>query len=118
MELTVREAATLLGRSPRAVRAQAARGELPAVKRGRQWLIVSEGVPLTPTQRRAVQARADSVRAVVEAALPGRDARSTGDRYRGLGDLEAFVLVRDAARGARALGAALPAELVPELEGA
>ncbi|MFH1467218.1 MAG: helix-turn-helix domain-containing protein [Pseudomonadota bacterium] len=106
MELSVREAATLLGRSPRTVRAQAARGELPAVKRGNVWLIKGEHLPLTERQRRAVQGRADEVRAAVEAALPGRGATTPGDRRKGLADLDAFQV------GA-ALLAALRAETVP-----
>ena len=51
MELTVREAAALMGRSARPVRAQVARGELPGVKRGGRWLIPRKALPLTEAQR-------------------------------------------------------------------
>ncbi len=39
MHLSIREAATLLEKSPRAFRAQVARGDLPAVKRNGRWRI-------------------------------------------------------------------------------
>ena len=53
MELSITEAATLLGRSARTVRAQVARGELPGFKRGGQWVIRKEALPLSEAQRRA-----------------------------------------------------------------
>ena len=58
MELTITEAATLLGRSPRTVRAQVARGELPGFKRGGQWVIRREALPLSEAQRAALQQKA------------------------------------------------------------
>ncbi len=103
MELSVREAATLLGRSPRTVRAQAARGELPAVKRGRSWFIRQQDLPLTEPQRRAVQARADEVRACLDEALPGRAASTPGDRRRTLADLDAFRIGADLLGAMRAV---------------
>ncbi len=90
MELTVREAAALLGRSPRAVRAQLARGDLPAVKRGGRWRIERRHLPLTEAQRQALQAKADTVRQAVEEALPSRLARTPGQKSRSLADLDAF----------------------------
>lgn len=90
MDLTVREAAVLLGRSVRTVRDQAARGALPARRSGRGWVIASDHLPLTEAQRRALQARAGMVRDVVDQALPSRDARSSGDARRSLADLDAF----------------------------
>jgi excisionase family DNA binding protein len=69
MELTIREAATLLGRSERAVRAQVARKALPAVKRGGRWMTPRHALPLTDAQRQAVREKADDVRAAVESAV-------------------------------------------------
>lgn len=115
MLLTVREVATLLGKSPRTVRAQAERGELPALKRGGRWAIEGDQLPLSAPQKRSLQARAQAIRATVEAVLPGRDARTPGDRRRGLGDLDAFLLLSEAIGLARAQS---PAEVLAELEAA
>ncbi len=90
MELTVREVATLLGRSLRTVRAQVERGELPGVKRKGQWRIPRQSLPLTEAQRRALQAKAETLRQTVESVLPSRLALSTGHRSRSLADLDAF----------------------------
>ena len=90
MELSIREVAVLLGRSPRTVRAQASRGDLPGVKRNGRWRIERRNLPLTEDQRRALQAKADTIRDTVEAALPSRMARSAGQRTRSIADLEAF----------------------------
>ncbi|HMV68939.1 MAG TPA: helix-turn-helix domain-containing protein [Myxococcota bacterium] len=90
MEITAREAAVLLGRSIRTVRDQAARGALPARKDGRDWKIRIEHLPLTESQRAALQARAAMVRDVVDQALPPRDAATPGETRRTLADLDAF----------------------------
>ena len=82
MELSIREAATLLHQSPRTVRDRAARGDLPAQKRDGHWVIRSEHLPLDARQQRAVQARADELRAALDAALPGRAAATPGGRVR------------------------------------
>ena len=80
MELSVREAATLMGRSPRTVRAQLARGELPGVKRGGRWRVQRRHLPLTEDQRRALQTKADGIRQLVDDALPGRTATTSTDQ--------------------------------------
>ena len=69
MELTITEAATLLGRSPRTVRAQVARGELPGFKRGGQWVIRREALPLSEAQRAAL-ARNPRMFVVGQSPLP------------------------------------------------
>lgn len=92
MEITVTEAAALLGRSVRTVRAQVARGELPGIKRGGQWFVNKAALPLTEPQRAAMQAKADTLRGALEQALPPRLARSGGSLRRGLADLDAFRL--------------------------
>lgn len=58
MELTIREAAPLLGRSMRALRAKIARGELQATRRGRTWILTLEDLPLSSAQRRRWQQNA------------------------------------------------------------
>jgi excisionase family DNA binding protein len=90
MELSVREAALFLERSPRTVRAQLARGELPGVKRGGRWRIDRRHLPLTEAQRRGLQQKADSLRQTMEAALPSRLATTAGQRSRSIADLAAF----------------------------
>lgn len=111
MELSITEAAALLGRSVRTVRAQVARGELPGVKRGGQWFIPKAALPLTEPQRAALQDRADSLRNTLEDALPARLAHTPSQR-RGLADLDAFRV------GAVLLGAlrAAPPGLPPGLD--
>lgn len=92
MDLTIREAAALLGRSPRAVRAQVARGELPGTRRGRAWILDSQKLPLTAEQHREFQPRAARVREMVDSALPSR-AASTRDRKRhSAADLRPFQM--------------------------
>ncbi len=90
MELTVREAAVLLARKPRTIRAQLARGELPGKKRDGVWRLESRTLPLTEAQRGVLQRKADRVRQVVEGALPSRMAASAGQRSRSIADLDAF----------------------------
>jgi excisionase family DNA binding protein len=90
MELSVREAATLMGRSPRTVRAQVARGELPGIKKNGQWRIRRRHLPLTEAQHLALQEKAQNVRDAVESVLPSRIARHSSDRTKSIIDLEAF----------------------------
>ncbi len=90
MELSVQEAATLLGRSPRTVRSQLASGELAGRKRGGRWRIERRDLPLTEAQRAGLQGKADRIRRSVEEALPSRMARSRGQRTRSIADLDAF----------------------------
>lgn len=91
MELTIREAAPLLGRSARAVRAKIERGELPARRQGRVWLIPLASLPLTATQRASMQRRAEQMHAAVDDATPSRMATTRDRRTRSVGDLHAFA---------------------------
>ncbi len=97
MRLTTREAATIMGRSRRTVRAQVARGDLPGVKRNGQWTIERRHLPLTEAQRRKLQRKASGLRRAVDEALPPRLARALGDSSRSLADLAAFRLGLDLA---------------------
>jgi excisionase family DNA binding protein len=89
MLLTVDEAATLLHISPRAVRARLQRGELKGHKDGGQWRVSRAALPLTAERHRELQARADTIREVVDNALPSR-APSLRPQKRHLPDLMAF----------------------------
>ena len=90
MELTIREAAVLLGRKPRTLRAQLARGELPGRKLDGVWRLESRQLPLTEAQRDALQRKADRVRQAVDDVLPSRMAASPQQRSRSIADLDAF----------------------------
>ena len=94
MLLSVQEAATVLGCSTRAVRARLERGDLPGTKQRGRWRIRREDLPLERQQQRALQERADAVGAAVEAALPSRIARTSGQRAVSVADLEPFRVCR------------------------
>lgn len=79
MELTLREAATILDITPRAARARVRRGTLRGYKRGGRWLIPRAALDDDPGQRRRLRAVSDETRATVEGALPDREARSVSD---------------------------------------
>lgn len=90
MLLNVADAATVLGISARAVRARLTKGQLPGRKVEGTWRVPREALPLTDGQRAALQARADEVRAVVDAALPSRGSRRDDRRHRSVVDLAAW----------------------------
>jgi hypothetical protein len=92
MLLSLREAAILLGRSPRTLRAQVARGEVKGVKQNNRWMIARAALPMSDSRLAEVQRRAEQVRAEVEAALPSR----TGARKpRSIEDFAPFRVVRE-----------------------
>jgi excisionase family DNA binding protein len=91
MDITIREAAPLLGRSVRAVRARIARGELPARRQGRTWLIPLDSLPLTSEQRASMLRRADEARDAVDRVLPSRLGDSRGRKRRSVLDLVPFA---------------------------
>lgn len=72
MLLTVVEAAQLLGTSPRTVRGRLARGTLKGRKKGGQWVIPRDALPLPEAEHRRLQERAEAIRETVDAALPSR----------------------------------------------
>lgn len=69
MHLTIREVATLLNISERAVRLRIERGSLVAHKRAGRWVIARDALADEPTERRAHVAKADRIRSAVEAGL-------------------------------------------------
>jgi len=70
MDLTLREAAARLQVRPRTLRDRIRRGEQPAYKRGRQWMIRPADLPLTEAQRAAVQSGDVVLHGAVDAAIP------------------------------------------------
>ncbi len=95
MELSVREAATLLGRPARTLRGQLKRGEIRGVMRDGAWRIPREHLPMTDAQRAALQGRADEARRAVEDALPSRLAVTAARTPKSLLDLDGFRIGRD-----------------------
>lgn len=69
MDLSIREVVTLTGTSERAMRARIARGSLHGFKRAGQWRVPREALQDDPAERRQAGAKADRIRAVVEAGL-------------------------------------------------
>ncbi len=96
MELSLREAATLIGRSSRTLRAQLSRGEIVGTKRNGHWTVDRHALPMTDSQRLALQSRADAVRDAVESALPSRLAERPGQRRKSVADLDAFRHAKEA----------------------
>ena len=89
MDLTIREAATVLGVRPRTVRDRLKRGTLTGHKRGGRWVIPRHALPLNDVQRQALHAKADSLRDALEAALPAPARRGASQRLR---DLDVYRL--------------------------
>jgi hypothetical protein len=98
MQLSLREAAALLGRSARTLRAQVARGEIQGEKKGGRWTVSRWALPMTEAQRRTLLARADEVRATVDAALPSRTAPHVTKKRRSVADLDCFRAAIDLRR--------------------
>ncbi len=86
MELSIREAATLLGKSARTVRNQVTAGKLEGFKRGGRWVIPRHALPLDAAQRRRMREKATVLRAAVEGALPSKGLR--------LDEIACFAIVR------------------------
>jgi excisionase family DNA binding protein len=88
MELSLTDAARLLGKSPRQVRYLIKNGKLTATKDGARWRIQSEDLPLSEGQLRARARKAQDARDLVEQAL-GPHGRLADKRY-SVRDLRAF----------------------------
>ncbi len=69
MELTISEAAHLIGKSNRQIRYLIKNGKLPAHKRGGQWFVKRSELPLTQAQAMAAERKLSRARDVVEEAL-------------------------------------------------
>ena len=69
MDLSLTDAATLLGRSPRQLRYLIQQGKLVARKSGGRWVVASSNLPMTGAQRQAVAARASELRVATETSL-------------------------------------------------
>ena len=97
MELTLEQAATILGRTKRATRAAIRRGALEGVKRGGRWFVSRESLLDQPGEQARARRRADEIRAAVERSLP----KSSTPR---VADLVPFVVTTEVWRAATAAG--------------
>lgn len=95
MDISLREAATIIGRKPRTLRAQLARGEIPGNKRNGRWFIAYQDLPLNEMQRRRLQVQVQEIREAVEQALPSRLTKERNSRKRSLADLDTFNIGRE-----------------------
>ncbi len=105
MELSVSEAASVLGQSPRQVRYGIKTGSLPARKAGGQWRIDSRDLPLSEKQREALRERLDAAgRALEEGLTAARKATGGSEekKHFSVTDLEAFRLGRELLQEVRA----------------
>lgn len=109
MDLSIKEAAALLGRSPRALRQWIESKRLAATRTARGYRVRSEDLPLTEAQRLSLKERAEVTRKIVDDLLPSRAATTLDRRRRSLLDLDAFRLARDATAQIHKLAAELSA---------
>lgn len=99
MELSVNEAARLLGKSPRTVRHLVATGQLRGRREGVRWLIDREALEsISPAEAASRRAQVERVRERVDAAMdraapPPADGRVR--RAYSVRDLRAFELARE-----------------------
>jgi len=99
VDLTLTQAAQLLGKTRRQVEYMIRTARLPARKEGGRWVVKDTDLPLSPGQRQARERKAAALHAVAEEVL-GEAAPKT--RY-SLRDLKAFregLAAYTAARGA------------------
>lgn len=111
MQLSLKEAAQLIGRSERTLRGWFASGRIAARKVDGRWRVHRKDLPLTDAQRRQMGQRVDHLRDVVDAALP---SRLGGGARRSLADDDLFRAIVDlvAAADACAIEPPLRAHLV------
>jgi len=69
LELSIKDAAEILGKSPRAVRYMIQSGRVKAAHRGKMWFIRKNDLPLTEAQRQVAEQRASRFREAVDQAI-------------------------------------------------
>ncbi|MCB9764976.1 MAG: GxxExxY protein [Alphaproteobacteria bacterium] len=79
MQLTLSEAAQLLGLTPRQVRYRVKNGELKATRRNGRWSFDEDDLPMTPSRKRAQAAQAEALQSAVDEALQPHTRK--GKRY-------------------------------------
>jgi len=89
--LSAKDAATVLGISPRTLRARIKRGDVRGYKRGGRWFVRRADLPLDAATHHALVEKAEEVRAAVEAALPAAAGGRGGGATHSLSDNGIFV---------------------------
>lgn len=102
MQLTIEEAATRLGKSPRQVRYLIQTNRLAARKFAGSWVIESENLTLSEGQVKALDRRERELRSAVERALELPPESERAPRY-SIRDLKAFQLALPLHRSATEL---------------
>lgn len=92
MRLTVKDAATRLGCSPRAVRAGLKAGRIKGYKRGGRWVVPRRNLPMTEAQSRATELTIDDLHDAVDEAVPAHIKAQLGAS--GVASLRAFEHTR------------------------
>lgn len=112
MDLTLTQAAAMLGKTPRQVRYLIKTGRLAARKDGAHWLVGADDLPLSDGQRRAAASRIDAVRRAADDALAPVEAAAekAGRKRFSVRDLRAWRTGAPVYQAVRtALGDAAPA---------
>lgn len=98
-QLSISEAATVLGKTERQIRYMIKMGRLPAKKPGGRWVIESEDLPLSVAQREALGRRVDAARGAFEKGVGpadkaggGQDGAGSRKRLYSVTELDAFRL--------------------------
>ena len=93
MELSLKDAATLLGKSPRQLRYLLATGRLKGEKHGKSWRFDPDKLPLTEAQRQSLRDRADTLQEAAQAAASkAATAAGDGKRHYSVTDMRAYQL--------------------------
>lgn len=117
MDLSIREVATVLGKSERQVRYLVRQGSLPARKEANRWRIASEDLPIDDSRRETLRQRLDAARGEIESALDpvakalaeaGDDKGEANERY-SVRRLSAFETGREIYRDLLGASVAEPA---------
>jgi len=104
MDLSLTEAARLLGKSDRQIRYLIRGGELPARKEGGRWILRREDLPLSPKQERASEQKRERAARLAEEIL--RPESGAAKKKYSIRDLRAYregsAIYRELAAGAGA----------------
>lgn len=90
MQVSLREAATLLRRPVRTLRGQIARGEIRATKVQGRWQVDVADLPMTEDRQQRFEDRVQHIEAAVDAAIPAQLRTARQKPHRSVVDLIPF----------------------------
>ena len=90
MDLSLKQAAALCGKSERQIRYLIQQGRITAQKKNGRWVIPKENLPSSPGQAKATEARQERLQQVVEDALGLKEGAGPRKRRYSVTDLRAF----------------------------